>query len=250
MKRASSLPAAKAVLAGNCREAIDQVPVRPVSHCDADCCAGIASAITKIIFMRQANFIILIAMKRLLSTGLILLSLATANSGQLAAQSAHSRLTDTTLLKRFDNLSRKLMCTCGCNMPLRNCNHTGHCNAWPQRDALDKLLLAGYSDQQILDGFRNGFGKTAESADYFAMARTPDYAYMVSQFRDGFGSQILSIPESNYLGVFSALGFILCLGVVMLFIRRRRNDKPALATQLLDEKHREELLRRIAAEEN
>lgn len=189
-------------------------------------------------------------MKRFLSTGLILLSLATANSGQLGAQSAHSRLTDTTLLKRFDSLSRKLMCTCGCNMPLRNCNHTGHCNAWPQRDALDKLLVAGYSDQQILDGFRNGFGKNAESADFFAMARTPDYGYMAVQFRDGFGSQILSIPESNYLGVFSALGFILCAGVVMLFIRRRRKDKPAEVVQLLDEKHREELLRRISAEEN
>ena len=189
-------------------------------------------------------------MKRFLSTGLILLSLATAKGGQLAAQSAHSRLTDPVLLKRFDSLSRQLMCTCGCNMPLRNCNHTGHCNAWPQRDALDKLLVAGYTDQQILDGFRNGFGKSADSADFFAMARTPDYGYMAAQFRDGFGSQILSIPESNYLGVFSALGFILCLGVVLLFIRRRRQDKPAQVVQLLDENRRSELLRRISADEN
>lgn len=189
-------------------------------------------------------------MKRFLSTGLILLSLATANGGQVFAQSAHSRLNDPVLLKRFDSLSRKLMCTCGCNMPLRNCNHTGHCNAWPQRDALDKLLLAGYSDTQILDGFRNGFGKNAESADFFAMARTPDYGYMAAQFRDGFGSQILSIPESNYLGVFSALGFVLCAGVVMLFIRRRRKNKPAQVVQLLDENRRAELLRRISAEEN
>jgi cytochrome c-type biogenesis protein CcmH/NrfF len=199
--------------------------------------------------MRPANFIILIAMMRLLSTGLILLSLATANSGQVFAQSAHSRLTDPVLLKRFDSLSRKLMCTCGCNMPLRNCNHTGHCNAWPQRDALDKLLLAGYSDEQILEGFRNGFGPSAESADFFAMARTPEYAYMLSRFRDGFGSQILSIPESNYLGIFSALGIILCVGVAMLFIRRRHRDKAVQATNLLDEKRREELLRRISAEE-
>ena len=200
--------------------------------------------------MRQVNFIILIVVKRFLSTGLILLSLATANSGQLVAQSAHSRLTDTTLLKRFDSLSRKLMCTCGCNMPLRNCNHTGHCNAWPQRDALDKLLMAGYTDDQILNGFRNGFGKNAASAEFFAMARTPDYGYMAAQFRDGFGSQILSIPESNYLGIFSLFGFILCAGVVMLFIRGRRKKPGTETAQLLDEKHREELLRRISAEEN
>ncbi len=188
--------------------------------------------------------------KRVLSTGLILLNLATANSGQLAAQSAHSRLTDPVLLKRFDSLSRKLMCTCGCNMPLRNCNHTGHCNAWPQRDAIDKLLLAGYSDEQILNGFKNGFGKSAEADDFFAMARTPDYSYLVAQFRDGFGSQILSLPESNYLGIFSVLGFTLCVGVVLLFIRGRRKKDDTATVRLLDEKRREELLRRISAEEN
>lgn len=187
---------------------------------------------------------------RLFTIGLILLSLVTANSNPLIAQSAHSRLTDPVLLKRFDNLSRKLLCTCGCNMPLRNCNHTGHCNAWPARDALDRLLAAGYSDEQILNGFRNGFGKIAESADIFSMARTPEYSYMTAQFRDGFGSQILSIPESNYLGVFSLLGFTLCVGVVLLFIRRRRRKPAAETMQLLDEKRRAELLRRISAEEN
>ena len=222
----------------------------PVSHSAAEAVAGRVSITAKIIFMRQANFIILTVVKRFLSTGLILLGLATAIGGQLAAQSAHSRLKDPVLLKRFDHLSRKLMCTCGCNMPLRNCNHTGHCNAWPQRDALDKLLLAGYSDEQIINGFRNGFGKMAESADFFAMARTPDYGYMAAQFRDGFGSQILSIPESNYLGIFSALGFLLCCGVFLLFIRRRRQAKPEQVVQLLDENRRAELLRRISAEES
>ena len=222
----------------------------PVYHSAAEAVAGRVSITAKIIFMRQANFIILIVMKRFLSTGLILLSLATAMSDQLHAQSAHSRLKDPVLLKRFDHLSRKLMCTCGCNMPLRNCNHIGHCNAWPQRDALDKLLLAGYSDEQIINGFRNGFGKIVESADFFAMARTPDYGYMAAQFRDGFGSQILSIPESSYLGTFSALGFLLCFGVFLLFIRRRRQAKPEQVVQLLDENRRAELLRRITAEES
>lgn len=200
--------------------------------------------------MRQRNLIILALVKRIFSAAVIFLGLALADGWQLFAQSAHSRLSDPVLLKRFDSLSRRLMCTCGCNMPLRNCNHTGHCNAWPQRDALDKLLLAGYSDTQILDGFRNGFGKAAESADFFAMARTPDYSYMLVQFRDGFGSQILSAPESNYLGVFSAFCFVLCVGIVMLFIRRRRRNQPVQTVQLLDENRRAELLRRIAAEEN
>ena len=168
----------------------------------------------------------------------------------LAAQSAHSRLTDPVLLKRFNNLSHKLMCTCGCNMPLRNCNHTGHCNAWPARDALDKLLLAGYSDEQIIDGFRRGFGPVTEKNEAFAMAKTPEYAYMLAQFRDGFGTQIMSAPESNYLAVFVGLGVVLCAGVVMLFIRSRKKRGQSDTLTLLDDKKREELLRKISASEN
>lgn len=176
----------------------------------------------------------------------ILLVLALASTSKINSQSAHSRLTDSTLVKRFDALSHKLMCTCGCNMPLRNCNHTGHCNAWPARDALDKLLLAGFSDTQILDGFKNGFGNIADKSDFFSMAKREDYAYMLPQFRDGFGSKIFSAPESNYLAVFTVLGFILCAGVVALFIRARRKRKAIPETVVLDESKRQALLQRIS----
>lgn len=189
-------------------------------------------------------------MKSFRVTCLISAALAIFMAMPLSAQSAHSRLTDPTLLKRFDNLSHKLMCTCGCNMPLRNCNHTGHCNAWPARDALDKLLMAGMNDEQILEGFRKGFGSIAEKNDAFAMAKSPEYSYMLVQFKDGFGSQIMSIPQSNYLGSFTALGIILCAGFVALFIRsRRKNKNKPDALALLDDKHREELLRKISKEE-
>lgn len=190
-------------------------------------------------------------MKWMQVTGAITLVVATLMSGNVFAQSAHSRLNDPTLLRRFDNLSRKLMCTCGCNMPLRNCNHTGHCNAWPQRDALDKLLLSGASDEEILKGFQHGFGAEADKADFFAMARTADYGYMQTQFKNGFGSQIMSAPQSNYLGIFSFLGFVLCAGVAALFIRRKKRAQPAAEVlQLLDDKHREDVLRKISADEN
>lgn len=165
------------------------------------------------------------------------------------AQSAHSRLKDPVLLKRFDALSHKLMCTCGCNMPLRNCNHTGHCNAWPARDVLDKLLLAGFSDERIIEGFKHGFGADVEKGDAFQMAKSQEYSYMETQFKNGFGAQIMSMPESNYLGMFSALGIILCAGVVAIFIRRRKTKKAPASMNLLDESKRAELLRKLADEE-
>jgi len=131
-------------------------------------------------------------------------------------------------------------------MPLRNCNHTGHCNAWPARDALDKLLLAGFSDTQILDGFKNGFGNIVDKGDFFSMSKREDYAYMFPQFRNGFGSKIFSTPESNYLAVFTVLGFILCAGVVALFIRVRSKRKASGETVVLDESKRQELLQRVS----
>jgi hypothetical protein len=167
------------------------------------------------------------------------------------AQSAHSRLTNQALLKRFDALSHKLMCTCGCNMPLRNCNHTGHCNAWPARDALDRLLLAGVSDEKIIDGFRNGFGADAEKSEAFQMAKRDEYSYMMAQFKGGFGPQIMSIPESNYLGTFTVLGGVLCAGFMALFIRsRRRKSQNKTSVALLDDTRRKELLRKLSADQN
>ena len=136
-------------------------------------------------------------------------------------------------------------------MPLRNCNHTGHCNAWPARDALDKLLMAGMSDENIIAGFKTGFGPDTEKNEAFAMAKQNDYSYMMKQFRDGFGAQIMSIPESNYLGTFSILGGILCAGIVALFIRSRRKSKKAdEKLTLLDDQRREELLRKLSADQN
>jgi cytochrome c-type biogenesis protein CcmH/NrfF len=166
------------------------------------------------------------------------------------AQSAHSRLKDPALLKRFDSLSHKIMCTCGCNMPLRNCNHTGHCNAWPAREVLDKLLLEGKSDAAIISGFRSGFGSLVDTDEAFAMARSNDYSYMVAQFKNGFGAQIMSIPESNYLAVFVMFGIVLCAGIVMLFIRRRKNAKAETPLALLDEGRRAEILSRITKDES
>ncbi|AFM14258.1 cytochrome c-type biogenesis protein CcmH [Turneriella parva] len=190
-------------------------------------------------------------MRVLRVTGAFAAALAIFMALPLYAQSAHSRLNAPALLKRFDSLSRQLMCTCGCNMPLRNCNHTGHCNAWPQRDALDKLLLSGASDEEILKGFQHGFGAVADKGDAFAMARTPDYGYMQAQFKNGFGSQIMSIPQSNYLGVFAFLGFVLAVGVAALFIRKKRKKTDGNQTlQLLDDEHRAALLKKISAEES
>src|SRR5438046_1521737 len=75
----------------------------------------------------------------------------------ISAQSAHSSLKEFKQLESFQKISHKIMCTCGCNMPLYYCNHTGHCNAWPMRAALDYFLSQGKDENFIISGFIHGF---------------------------------------------------------------------------------------------
>jgi cytochrome c-type biogenesis protein CcmH/NrfF len=59
---------------------------------------------------------------------------------------------------RFNNLSHRLMCQCGCAQLLGECDHYG----CPDRDAelreLSAAVASGVSDQQILDGFAAKYG--------------------------------------------------------------------------------------------
>ena len=147
--------------------------------------------------------------------------LLTHISLSIYAQSAHSRLTDKAQLERFDAISRKIMCTCGCNMPLKYCNHTGHCNAWPARAVIDQLILQGKSDAEIIEGFKNGFGAAAVQTPVFSLAQSNEYRYMLEKFQNGFGSTIFSAPESAYLGWISLFAAMTILGVAAIYIKRR-----------------------------
>jgi cytochrome c-type biogenesis protein CcmH/NrfF len=65
---------------------------------------------------------------------------------------------------RFDNLSHRLMCTCGCAQLLGECNHVGCPDSGRERDELSAAIASGLSDQQILDQFAAKYGETMLAA--------------------------------------------------------------------------------------
>lgn len=68
--------------------------------------------------------------------------------------------------KRFDKLGHGLMCICGCNQVLLECNHVGCRDSDRMRTELSAALSTGggASDDSLLQGFVQKYGMTVLAA--------------------------------------------------------------------------------------
>jgi cytochrome c-type biogenesis protein CcmH/NrfF len=99
-------------------------------------------------------------MKRTLSVIALLAALAPA----AFAQSAKTQLADPVLATRFNTISDRLVCQCGCQMILRVCNHVNCPSAVPMRQEIEKQLLEGKDDEAIVASFVAAHGQKVLSA--------------------------------------------------------------------------------------
>jgi len=65
---------------------------------------------------------------------------------------------------RFNDLGHRMMCTCGCNQVLLECNHVGCTASDKMRDELQQALNSRLGDQQVLDQFVQKYGATVLAA--------------------------------------------------------------------------------------
>lgn len=65
---------------------------------------------------------------------------------------------------RANNLSHRLMCTCGCNELLGECNHVGCPDSPGELNELSAAIASGSNDQQILQAFAAKYGATVLAA--------------------------------------------------------------------------------------
>lgn len=66
--------------------------------------------------------------------------------------------------QRFNTLGHKLMCACGCNQVLLECNHVGCTYSDRMRDELSAGLQRGDNDNLILQAFVQKYGTTVLAA--------------------------------------------------------------------------------------
>ena len=79
------------------------------------------------------------------------------------ADSAKTPLTGA-LADRFNAISDRLVCQCGCRMILGVCNHQNCPSGIPMRQEIENKLQAGASNDVIVDSFVATMGKVALSA--------------------------------------------------------------------------------------
>ncbi len=101
-------------------------------------------------------------MRRLI--GSFLVAAVVAAAGAAHAASVHTSLTDPAQVKRFHSICKHLVCQCGCNLVLDDCNHFNCGSATPMRARVDKEILEGKSDQEIINGFVEDMGLVVLSA--------------------------------------------------------------------------------------
>ncbi len=65
---------------------------------------------------------------------------------------------------RFNDLGHKLMCKCGCNQVLLECNHVGCTYSDRMREELTAALQRGDSDDLVLQAFVQKYGATVLAA--------------------------------------------------------------------------------------
>lgn len=65
---------------------------------------------------------------------------------------------------RFDKLGHQIMCTCGCNQILLDCNHVGCPSSEKMRQELLAGLVKGDSNDQVFNAFVEKYGPTVLAA--------------------------------------------------------------------------------------
>jgi cytochrome c-type biogenesis protein CcmH len=67
---------------------------------------------------------------------------------------------------RYNDLGHKLMCTCGCNEILLECNHMGCQSSSRMTAELRTLIDRGNNDTAVLTAFQDEYGPTALAAPW------------------------------------------------------------------------------------
>ncbi len=137
--------------------------------------------------------------KRLFTTtAIVILAVATLGAGSS---------------ERFERLGHAMMCTCGCNQVLLECNHVGCPSSDKMRNELSAAMDSGSSDSGVLDRFvekygppvlaaplTTGFGRVAWIMPFAVLALAlSGCIFLINRWRSrsGMQSALAATPADN-----------------------------------------------------
>jgi cytochrome c-type biogenesis protein CcmH/NrfF len=128
---------------------------------------------------------------------------------------------------RFDSLGHKLMCRCGCNQVLLECNHVGCTYSDGMRNELMAGLQRGDRDDMVLQAFVQKYGPTV----------------MAAPTTTGFNRVAWIMPFVALTG-----GLLLVVVIVKAWNRRRAVAVVHASDTTVDARELDELRRRVHQE--
>lgn len=160
----------------------------------------------------------------------------------LSAQAVFTQLKDPDQILTFTNVSRALICGCGCHLVLSTCPHVDCPWGIPARRFVENRIREGMTSEQIINGMVNGFGPAAAKDPIVQMLREQGREDFASKFETGFGQQVLARTGgfSTYLVFLVFLGAAAVLVLIVLKKRSKRSRSTAAsqaepgARELLD----------------
>ena len=102
-------------------------------------------------------------MKRLLTASLMV-ALCTVSATGALGQSAKTLLKETAQAELFNDVSDRLVCQCSCMMIVRVCNHQNCPSAIPIRREIERQILEGKGEDEIVASFVEEYGMKVLSA--------------------------------------------------------------------------------------
>jgi len=156
---------------------------------------------------------------------LVLLLLGATSIPGMAVTAPNDTM-DTAFSTRYDYLGHQLMCTCGCNSVLLECNHL-NCGPRDQmRKELSAAISGGSTDDQILASFVQKYGSVV----------------LAAPTHKGFNRVAWIMP---YLALLLGLAGV---GLLVRLWKRRRAAKPAFDASTIAAPQFNKYCRRIQEE--
>lgn len=151
-------------------------------------------------------------------------------AADLRAQEVYTQLKDPAQILTFTNVSRALICGCGCHLVLSTCPHVDCPWGIPARRFIENRIREGKTSEEIIQGMVSGFGPEARQDPIVQMLLAQGREDFAAKFENGFGTQVLARTGgfSAYL-VFAV--FALAAGGLLFAFLRRRARKAAPSPQ-------------------
>lgn len=166
--------------------------------------------------------------------------LGSAALSPVQAQAVYTQLKDPAQVLVFTNVSRALICGCGCHLVLSTCPHVDCPWGIPARRFIENRVREGMTADQIIEGMVNGFGPAASKDPIVQMLREQGREDFAAKFETGFGPQVLARTGSFSTGLVFLVFLAAAAGLFVFWLKKRPRRQtpdappPAAARDLLD----------------